>query len=176
MNVKKFMKNANREDGTQKTIAENMKDLGASEDAIEYAMYIIERQKTARTRLSNKNTQLSALLSKAKQDLELLNRVLLPIEKRFLSHAHVKSSKSKITINPCDGRCELKVHEGASDKVEKEMKELLYKAQKCEKFTPRTYRGTIRWRKELGVYEVILGAENKGISSVRLTYDPVNYI
>lgn len=41
--------------------------------------------------------------------IEIKDRFCVPIKERKLIVSHIESQSSKITINPCDGRCELKL-------------------------------------------------------------------
>lgn len=154
--VIKFMKE------NKGTVAENMSILD-SDDAVTYAMYIINKQKKTIRRLkksamlhdptinilqkkiANQSKELARLNGHYERDLEIIhpNRKCVSVNKRFINLVFTKSNNAKITINPCDGRVELKIPEWMRFADVGLATELAKKVSLHECFKPYTYRGII---------------------------------
>lgn len=179
-----FMKNANRENGTQKTISENLKELGASDDSIAYAMHIVNAQQKQIARSKRKRTcsiedvqRLQMKIENQKIELRRLNgnddlpaeRSCLPVEKRYFRLNFTKGNKAKITINPCDGRVELKAPFGTSAKTLQKLSELASLVWSSEEFEPFTYRGTIFGHG--ASYNINMKTEGKTFKAIKFSID-----
>lgn len=75
--------------------------------------------------------------------LEIANREPIEVSKRVLEVLCVKSSRSKITINPCTGRVTLKISHNAGPKAVSDMKNIAEIIKNDDSLPPVTMRGKI---------------------------------
>ena len=139
------------------TIAENMRLLD-QDDSIAYAMHIIRCQKKVVKKLkSNKvpNPILKKLQEKVANQREELSkfnnhhaalydhRKCIAMSKRFMKIKHTSSKVSKVTINPCNGRVELKIAPHFTNEQIGMATKILMMVSDYKFFDPYTYRGNI---------------------------------
>jgi hypothetical protein len=89
--------------------------------------------------------------------IEVKGKKSCPVSERYLEVLTVESSSSKLTINPTDGRCTLKVSDKASEGVIASCIELARELMKAE-LPPVTLRGKIKYYKS--GYECSLSSES----------------
>ena len=125
-------------------IKRTLKRRGASEDVINYVVEKLNQQ--------------SEKIENLKKHCEVMNRIPLAVENRKLKIVPIDSSTSKITINPCDGRVELKVSIKSSEEVKKHYIELVNSVLNDSDLPPVTLRGKISYQP--GRYTVLLSSES----------------
>jgi hypothetical protein len=91
--------------------------------------------------------------------IESLGRECCPLEDRVVSITQTENSTHKLTINPVDGRIDLKISSKASAMVVSELMSLALQLTNME-LPPVTLRGKIKWNKWHG-YECQLVSGSK---------------
>jgi hypothetical protein len=92
--------------------------------------------------------------------VEIKGKSSCPLAERYLEVIDVESSASKLTLNPVDGRCTLKVSNKASPKVKEQLIKLANKLL-LEDIPPLTVRGQVKYYN--GGYECQLLSESRKV-------------
>jgi len=157
------------------TVAENMSILD-EDDSVAYAMYIIRCQKKVIKKLKSNRVpnpvlnKLQEKITNQREELSKFNnhhadlyehRKCIAMSKRFMKIKHTSSKVAKVTINPCNGRVELKIspqytneHIGIATKI-------LMIVSEYKFFDPYTYRGNIKINTSENVMYVKMRTESR---------------
>lgn len=116
--------------------------------------------KRLKEKLIKELAQRDSEISKLKEKVKMANRKCVGASERKLNIELVNSATSKLTINPCSGRCSLKIATGCSLFIKNKLTELAEEIMEYT-FDPFTVRGKFKHDKEKMVIKISLKYESK---------------